>query len=269
MPPIERWPIGGYFSFCTTSRASAAVSTCGTTMPSAPLSSTRVAMEYSPFGTRTIGAMPASSAATAICAAASIDIVPCSRSRNSQSKPAVFMAMAISTLRVMRTPVPSDSSPCSSFSRATLRIVGMTCPFAGLLPARGDGSGDHAVERCKVHRVAGLVVDGDNQSLTAEDEDALIGCARRPRGIRRQIGETAIGVAAEARSVAAARMRGSQCIVGPARRQQTIAAPDAVLHIKHAKFGVVPQSGEAGAGRDEIADAISGVLVGAHAQTVG
>ena len=34
----------------TTSRASAAVSTCGMTMPSAPLSSARVAIAYSPFG---------------------------------------------------------------------------------------------------------------------------------------------------------------------------------------------------------------------------
>ena len=63
--PIERWPTGGYFSFCTTSRASSAVSTCGTTMPSTPLSSRRVAIAYSPFGTRASGAIPASSAAVA------------------------------------------------------------------------------------------------------------------------------------------------------------------------------------------------------------
>ena len=84
------------------------------------MSSSRVAIEYSPFGTRASGAMPASSAAVAICAAASIDMVPCSRSSNSQSNPADFIAMAISTLRVIRTPQPSDSSPFSSRSRAIL-----------------------------------------------------------------------------------------------------------------------------------------------------
>jgi hypothetical protein len=78
-----------------------------------------------PFGTRAIGAMPASSAAVEICAQASSDITRCSMSRNSQSKPASAMALAISTLRVMRTPTPSDSWPCSSFSRATLRTAGI------------------------------------------------------------------------------------------------------------------------------------------------
>ena len=95
-------------------------------MPSAPLSSARVAIAYSPFGTRAIGAIPASSAAVEICAQASSDITPCSISRNSQSKPATAIALAISTLRVMRMPTPSDSLPCSSFSRATLRTVGRT-----------------------------------------------------------------------------------------------------------------------------------------------
>jgi len=123
MPPIERWPTGGYLSRLTTSRASAGVSTCGITIPSAPLSSARVAIAYSPFGTRAIGAMPASKAAVEICAQASSDITPCSISRNSQSNPATAIALAISTLRVMRTPTPSDSWPCSSFSRATLRTM--------------------------------------------------------------------------------------------------------------------------------------------------
>jgi hypothetical protein len=40
-----------------------------------------------------------------------------------QSKPATAIALAISTLRVIRTPTPSDSWPSSSFSRATLRTV--------------------------------------------------------------------------------------------------------------------------------------------------
>src|SRR5438552_1058618 len=102
MPPIERCPTGGYFRRSTTSRASAAISTCGMTIPSAPLSRARVAIEYSPLGTRAIGAIPASSAAVEICAQASSDMTPCSISRNSQSKPATAMAFAISTLRVMR-----------------------------------------------------------------------------------------------------------------------------------------------------------------------
>src|SRR5215813_12557343 len=123
MPPIERWPSGGYFSRLTTSRASAAVSTCGMTIPSAPLSKARVAIAYSPFGTRAMGAIPASSAAVEICAHASSDMTPCSISRNNQSKPATAMALAISTLRVMRTPTPSANWPCSSFSRATLWTV--------------------------------------------------------------------------------------------------------------------------------------------------
>src|SRR4051812_36690736 len=119
--------MGGYFSFSTISRASAAVSTCGMTMPSAPLSSARVAIAYSPFGTRAIGAMPASRAAVAIWAQASSDMTPCSMSRNSQSTPATAIALAISTLRVMRTPTPNDNCPCSSFSRAgfvTAAVIG-------------------------------------------------------------------------------------------------------------------------------------------------
>src|SRR3982075_1859651 len=86
-------------------------------MPSAPLSNSRVASEYSPLGTRTIGAIPASSAAMAICDAVSIDIALCSRSRKSQSKPAVFIALAISTERAARSPRPSRS-------RALLRTAG-------------------------------------------------------------------------------------------------------------------------------------------------
>jgi hypothetical protein len=68
-------------------------------------------------GTRAIGAMPASNAAVAIWAQASSDMTPCSISRNSQSKPATAIALAISTLRVRRTPTPNDNWPCSSFPR--------------------------------------------------------------------------------------------------------------------------------------------------------
>src|ERR1043166_9655340 len=129
-PAPERWPSGGYLSLATTSRASSAESTCGMTMPSAPLSSARVAMEYSPFGTRTIGASPASSAPTAIWQAVSRVSEPCSRSMNSQSKPAVFIALATSTVRVNLMPTPSDNSPRSSRSRARLRTVSMNVPSA-------------------------------------------------------------------------------------------------------------------------------------------
>jgi hypothetical protein len=40
--------------------------------------------------------------------AGSSDITLCSMSRNSQSNPATAIALAISTLRVMRMPTPSD-----------------------------------------------------------------------------------------------------------------------------------------------------------------
>src|ERR1700737_790309 len=159
MPPIERCPTGGYLSRFTTSLASAAVSTCGMTMPSAPLSSARVAIAYWPFGTRAIGAMPASSAAVEICAHASSDITPCSISRNSQSKPATAIALAISTLRVMRTPTPSDSWPCSSFSRATLR----TAAGIGFLP--GSSGDDPRVPVLWTVRKAERVVTGGAKRL--------------------------------------------------------------------------------------------------------
>src|SRR5580704_16847612 len=93
-------------------------------MPSTPLSSSRVASEYSPLGTRAIGAMPASSAAIASCDAVSIDMALCSRSRNSQSKPAVFAALAISTDFATRTPKTSATSPRARRSRALLATRG-------------------------------------------------------------------------------------------------------------------------------------------------
>ena len=79
-------------------------------MPCAPPSSARVAIQYWLSGTRTIGAMPVSSAATDISQAVSIDMELCSRSRNSQSKPAVSMILAVSTLRAWRSTMPSESS---------------------------------------------------------------------------------------------------------------------------------------------------------------
>src|ERR1700733_13562908 len=131
-------------------------------MPRAPLCGARVAVAYSPFGTRAIGAMPASSAAVAICAQASSDITPCSMSRNSQSNPETVIALAISTLRVMRMPTPSDKLPCSSFSRATLRTgAGMAvAPLAvGLVGALlGLAAVDGELVAVEVAAIAGIGV---------------------------------------------------------------------------------------------------------------
>src|ERR1700730_5398590 len=132
-------------------------------MPSAPLSRSRVASEYSPFGTRTIGAMPASSPAFASCAAVSIDMALCSRSRNSQSKPAVFIALAISTERAVRTPKPSETSPRARRSRATLRIAGSVMSARQVVDQVGDivavRRGDEQVGRAARARHAVLAHD--------------------------------------------------------------------------------------------------------------
>src|SRR5262245_19459285 len=86
--------------------------------------------------------MPASRPATASAAAVSIDMAPCSKSRNSQSKPAVRIALAISTERATRMPNPSDTSPFSSRCRAGFwiaSIVTLQTYFAErLLPFRLD-----------------------------------------------------------------------------------------------------------------------------------
>ena len=84
-PVTERWPTGGYLQLLTISAAISGVSTCGTTTPWAPPSRARLAWKCWNPGTRTIGAMPASWAATLICAAVSIDMELCSMSMNSQS----------------------------------------------------------------------------------------------------------------------------------------------------------------------------------------
>jgi hypothetical protein len=73
------------------------------------------------------GAMPTALAAIAICTAASSVIELCSRSRNSQSKPQVFMAAAISTVRAWRRPTPIATPLFSRRSRAELlRVTGRT-----------------------------------------------------------------------------------------------------------------------------------------------
>jgi hypothetical protein len=68
----------------------------------------RVASQNCPAGTRTIGAIPAPSAATEICTAMSRSIELCSRSRNSQSSPQAFMMGFI-----YLTPLPRDSAFCT------------------------------------------------------------------------------------------------------------------------------------------------------------
>ena len=67
--------------------------------------------------------MPASWAATAIWVATSRSMALCSMSMNSQSKPAVFMALPMSTVRACRTPTPMASSPASSRFLAAFWIV--------------------------------------------------------------------------------------------------------------------------------------------------
>src|ERR1700733_7338793 len=264
MPPIERWPTGGYFNLDTTSRASSAVSTCAMPMPSAPLSRARVAIEYPPFGPRAIGAMPASSAATHICAQASNDMTPCSMSRNSQSNPATAIALPISTLRVRRTPTPSDNWPCSNFSRATLRTL-MAVPLFQF----GDGDGNDAVQRREVHRMIGFIAHRNGQTMPPQNEDALVGRARSPGGVDRQVGKQPVAVGAEARGIAGAGMCRGQRIVAPALRQQPLAIPHAVLQIQHAELGIVAQRGVARAGPDQVAGDVGGMLVTRHAQPAG
>ena len=70
-----------------------------------------------------MGAMPESCAATEIAQVVSIDIDPCSRSRNSQSKPAAFITLMMSTLRTRRTPIPTAS--WFFFRRALAALIAM------------------------------------------------------------------------------------------------------------------------------------------------
>src|ERR671912_289971 len=69
--------------------------------------------------------MPESCAAVATSQAVSIDIEPCSRSRNSQSKPAAFITLMISTLRTSRTPMPTASWFFLSRALAALTAIAM------------------------------------------------------------------------------------------------------------------------------------------------
>src|SRR2546426_6034396 len=67
-----------------------------------------------------MGVTPMAGAAAAICAAASTLIALCSMSMNSQSKPQVAAADAMSTVRAWRRPRPSARRP--SFSRCLARL---------------------------------------------------------------------------------------------------------------------------------------------------
>src|SRR3954467_10484024 len=72
--------------------------------------------------------MPESCAATQISAAFSIPITPCSRSRNSQSKPAAFITLMMSTLRTSRTPMPTASWLRLSRALAAFTAVAIAFP---------------------------------------------------------------------------------------------------------------------------------------------
>ena len=74
--------------------------------------------------------MPESCAAIEISQAVSIDIAPCSRSRNSQSKPAAFITLMMSTLRTSRTPMPTASWFLLSRALAALIAMAMFPPPA-------------------------------------------------------------------------------------------------------------------------------------------
>src|SRR6266850_434239 len=84
---MPRWPSGPYFTASTAARASSAVLTWGTCTPQAPRSRNGAMISgLLPTG-RTIGAMPASSAAVMQASAVSTVIEPCSLSSRIQSKP--------------------------------------------------------------------------------------------------------------------------------------------------------------------------------------
>src|SRR6267142_1476872 len=84
---MPRWPSGAYFTASTAARASSAVLTWGTCTPQAPRSRNGAMISgLLPTG-RTIGAMPASSAAVMQASAVSTVIEPCSLSSRIQSKP--------------------------------------------------------------------------------------------------------------------------------------------------------------------------------------
>ena len=197
-------------------------------------------------------------------------MVPCSRSRNSQSKPAALHRDG--DLDAARQAHAAAEGELALFQLSHGRRCGSwawAVPLIRFAPACGQSGGDHAVECGEIHRMVGLVRHRHDQAMAAQDEDALIRRAGRPCGIGRQVGEAAIGVAAEARGIAAAGVGRGHRVVGPAMRQQAFAVPHAVLHIQHAEFRVVAQRGEAGTGGDEVAVAVSRVLIRAHAQPVG
>src|SRR5256885_2091962 len=81
--------------------------------------------------------MPESGAATQISAAFSMPITPCSRSRNSQSKPAAFMTLMMSTLRTSRTPMPTAS--WFFFSRALAAFTAIAMSFPPCIAGRATG----------------------------------------------------------------------------------------------------------------------------------
>ena len=85
--PQLRSPSGGNFAAAAKARASATVLIIGAMMPSAPKSSTRLAIAKSPSGTRTIGAEPACRTAAMPIAGAAVSHRPCCESRVTAAKP--------------------------------------------------------------------------------------------------------------------------------------------------------------------------------------
>src|SRR5262245_64419360 len=74
-------------------------------------------------GTRTNGAIPASSAAMQIWPQVSSEKLECSRSTYRVSNPAVRAMRAISTLRTSRTVIDATTSSRASFSLTLLRRI--------------------------------------------------------------------------------------------------------------------------------------------------
>src|SRR5689334_7825637 len=81
--------------------------------------------------------MPESWAATQISAAFSMPMTPCSRSRNSQSKPAAFITLMMSTLRTNRTPMPIASWFLLSRALAEFTAVAISRFPPGFRPVIG------------------------------------------------------------------------------------------------------------------------------------
>ncbi len=292
MPPIERCPTGGYFSFSTTSRASSGEPTCGDHTPRALSSSRRLRGDGAFVARHAHDRRGYRHPARQRRSAPRRQSTSCRAPGRgtARSKPAVFIAMAISTLRrqAQHGQCRGDSSPFSSFARATPWMVGMAFPFgimgvgrrntlrcsalrdysvvfAWLPPPRVDGGGDDAIERREVHRMVGFVGNRCDKPMAAQDENAPVDALRLSAVSVGRFGKLFADRRCwcSCRGVAARFGTGQrqQSVVHPALQQQALAHP--TRHpgrVEHAKFGVVAQRGETGPGASCSADAVSGVL---------